>query len=113
MLAASDMAGKYDTPLDRQSAYEILTQRAAAAAEAAEQAEAQEDEMEAAQREYNSARRYTGTRVTRSTSRSARSDRSTAEEFGSAITQVVIKELKGTTGRRIVRGILGGLFKAR
>jgi len=25
----------------------------------------------------------------------------------------VIKELKGTTGRRIVRGILGGLFKGR
>ena len=113
MLAASDMAGKYDTPLDRQSAYEILTQRAAAAAEAAEQAEAQEDEMKAAQREYNSARRYTGTRVTRSTSRSVRVERSTAEEFGSALTQVVIKELKGTTGRRIVRGILGGLFKAR
>jgi len=27
--------------------------------------------------------------------------------------EVVMKELKGTTGRRIVRGILGGLFKAR
>jgi hypothetical protein len=25
----------------------------------------------------------------------------------------VIKELKGTTGRRIVRGILGSLFKGR
>jgi hypothetical protein len=24
-----------------------------------------------------------------------------------------MKELKGTTGRRIVRGILGGLFKGR
>ena len=110
LLAASDMAGKYDNPLDRQSAYEILAQRAADAAQAAAQAEAQEEEMEPAQREYNSARRYTGTRVTRSTSRSTRS---TAQEFGSALTQVVIKELKGTTGRRIVRGILGGLFKAR
>ena len=113
LLAASDMAGKYDNPLDRQSAYEILAQRAADAAQAAAQAEAQEEEMEPAQREYNSARRYTGTRVTRSTSRSTRSTRSTAQEFGSALTQVVIKELKGTTGRRIVRGILGGLFKAR
>ena len=113
LLAASDMAGKYDNPLDRQSACEILAQRAADAAQAAAQAEAQEEEMEPAQREYNSARRYTGTRVTRSTSRSTRSTRSTAQEFGSALTQVVIKELKGTTGRRIVRGILGGLFKAR
>ena len=33
------------------------------------------------------------------------------ESFGGAIAEVVMKELKGTTGRRIVRGILGGLFK--
>ena len=30
-----------------------------------------------------------------------------------AMTEAVIKELKGTTGRRIVRGILGSLFKGR
>ena len=35
------------------------------------------------------------------------------DTFGSAMTEAVIKELKGTTGRRIVRGILGGLFKGR
>ncbi|MEC7258418.1 MAG: helicase HerA-like domain-containing protein, partial [Pseudomonadota bacterium] len=110
ILAASDMAGKYDTPLDRRSAYEILTERAAKAAEAAEQAEAQEEQAEAAQREYSAGRRYSGTRVTRSTSRRMGGERDT---FGSAMTEAVIKELKGTTGRRIVRGILGGLFKGR
>ncbi len=110
ILAASDMAGKYDTPLDRRSAYEILTERAAKAAEAAEQAEAQEEQAEAAQREYSAGRRYSGTRVTRSTSRRMGAERDT---FGSAMTEAVIKELKGTTGRRIVRGILGGLFKGR
>ena len=61
-----------------------------------------------AAREYNAGRRYSGTRVTRSTSRKVNSD-----TFGSAISEAVIKELKGTTGRRIVRGILGGLFKGR
>ena len=35
------------------------------------------------------------------------------DTFGSAIGEAVIKELKGTTGRRLVRGILGGLFKGR
>ncbi|TMV13752.1 helicase HerA-like domain-containing protein [Arenibacterium halophilum] len=110
ILATSDMAGKYDTPLDRRSAYEILTERAAKAAEAAEQAEAQEEQAEAAQREYSAGRRYSGTRVTRSTSRRVGAERDT---FGSAMTEAVIKELKGTTGRRIVRGILGGLFKGR
>jgi hypothetical protein len=27
--------------------------------------------------------------------------------------EMVMKELTGTTGRRIVRGVLGGLFKGR
>ncbi|MCR9114189.1 MAG: DUF853 domain-containing protein, partial [Rhodobacteraceae bacterium] len=47
--------------------------------------------------------------VDRSSSRS----RKKSEGFGEAVLDVVVKELKGTTGRRIVRGILGGLFKGR
>lgn len=109
VLAASDMAGKYDTPLDRVSAFEILKQRAdTAAAEAAKSEEAAED-MEPMFREYNAGRRYTGTRVARSTSRRS----AKTESFGEALTKNVMKELSGTTGRRIVRGILGGLFKGR
>ena len=111
ILAQSDMAGKYDTPLDRHSAHEILAQRAAAAAQ---EAEASEEQAEAAAspmaREFNAARRYSGGRVSRSTSRSYGKPKDT---FGSALSEAVIKELKGTTGRRIVRGILGGLFKGR
>ena len=110
VLAASGMDTKYGTALDRKSAYEILADRAAKAAAEAEEAEARDEEAEAAIREYNAGRRYTGTRVTRSTSRPARD---AGDSFGGAIAQVVIKELKGTTGRRIVRGILGGLFKGR
>ena len=109
IMGASAMSGKYDAVLDRESAYEILAKRAAAAAAEAEQAEAQEEEMEPKLREFNTARRYEGKRVTRSSSRSSRKD----DSLTSAMTQAVIKELKGTTGRRIVRGILGGLFKGR
>ena len=108
ILAASDMAGKYDTTLDRQSAFEMLAARSEKAAQAAEEAEQEAEEAEPAVREYNAGRRYSGTRVTRSTSR-----RSSGDTFGSAMTEAVIKELKGTTGRRIVRGILGGLFRGR
>ena len=109
-LQHSDMAGKYDQTLDRHSAYEILAQRAAAAASAAEAAETQaEAAPEPMAREFNAARRFSGGRVSRSTSRSYRNQ----ETFGSALSEAVIKELKGTTGRRIVRGILGGLFKGR
>ena len=85
--------------------------------------EAQATTSEAEDREFRNARRYDGGRSPSSrgsgevTSRtrpttSSRSTRKT-ESFGDAISSVVIKELKGTTGRRIVRGILGGIFKAR
>ncbi|MEX0279948.1 MAG: helicase HerA-like domain-containing protein [Arenibacterium sp.] len=107
-LKRSDMAQKYDAALDRKSAYEILASRAEAAAKEAEAAETQAEEESPMAREYNAGRRYSGTRVTRSTSR-----RVSADTFGSAIGEAVIKELKGTTGRRLVRGILGGLFKGR
>ena len=35
------------------------------------------------------------------------------EDVGSALGQALVKELKGTTGRRIIRGVLGGFFKGR
>jgi hypothetical protein len=109
-MAASPMAGKYDERLDRNSAAEMLAKRAGDAAEAAEKAEAEEEQLEQEAREHQQGRRYTGREVERSTSRrSSKSDRS----WGGAIASVVAKELKGTTGRRIVRGILGGLFKGR
>ncbi len=106
-LAASPVRGKYDTRLDRESAHEILARRAAEAAAAAEAAEAEEEHATPAEREYRAGRRYTGTRVTRSTSR----PKAAEPDFGEAMGKMVMKELTGTTGRRIVRGILGGLFK--
>ena len=126
-MATSEMAGKYDTPLDRESAFEILrgrAEKAAAEAEATEaaiekaEAEATAAKTVAAQtpslREFKKARRYAGKATQTTTRRTTTSRRAPAGEgIGGAIANVVIKELKGTTGRRIVRGILGGLFKGR
>ena len=111
ILQASPMAAKYDTPVDRKSAFEILQARAEAAAKEAEAAEAEEiiEQQTPIEREYSSARRYSGSRVGRSTSRVVRKK----DTFATAMSEAVIKELKGTTGRRIVRGILGGLFRNR
>jgi DNA helicase HerA-like ATPase len=110
LMAASPMAGKYDARLDRESAAEMLAKRAGAAAQAAEKAEVEEEQLDAEEREHRQGRRYTGRDVERSTSRrSSKSD----DSWGGAIATVVAKELKGTTGRRIVRGILGGLFRGR
>ncbi len=109
-LQASPVAGKYDQAVDKKSAYEMLQARAAAAANEAEVVEEQAEELSAAEREFNAGRRFSGSRVSRSSSRGSRS---LSSQIGSAVSSAVIKELKGTTGRRIVRGILGGLFKGR
>ncbi len=110
VVATSHIAGKYEAKVDRNSAYEILKARADKAAQEAEAVEAREEDMSLAEREFSAARRYSGTRVSRSTSRQRYRK---PETIGSALQYAVIKELKGTTGRRIVRGILGGLFKGR
>ena len=109
LINASPLAGKYEELLDRKSAYEILAKRAADAAKEAEEAEAKEAELEAQEREFKQARRYSPGDQPRSSSRRSSKD----ESFGEAITRNVMKELTGTTGRRIVRGIFGSLFKGR
>lgn len=112
IIATSPIAGKYETKVDRISAYETLKARADTAAKEAEIAEQTEiEETDPARREYRTGRRYSGERVERSTSRPRR--RRKAESFGEAMAGVVLKELKGVTGRRIVRGIFGTLFKGR
>ncbi len=110
IMKASDMAGKYDTAADRESAFEMLNKRAEIAAKEAEAAEAAEAALEEKEREFKAGRRYDGGGMGRSTSR--RSSRSSGG-FGGALASVVAKELTGTSGRRLVRGILGSLFKGR
>ena len=56
------------------------------------------------QREFATARRYSGTRV-------GQSRRVGVKDVGSALGQALVKELKGTTGRHIIRGVLGGFFR--
>ncbi|MDX1743278.1 MAG: helicase HerA-like domain-containing protein, partial [Ruegeria sp.] len=109
VLAASPMQAKYGELKDRKSAFEILQARADQAAQAAAEAEENEEKQTMAEREFATARRYSGSRVGRSSSRVVRQK----DTFASAMGEAVIKELKGTTGRRIVRGILGGLFRAK
>jgi DNA helicase HerA-like ATPase len=111
VMGGSPIAGKYDLRLDRTSAYEMLKAKAEEAAKAAEETEREEEELELREREFRAARRYSGSRVSRSRSRSMRIRKD--DSFGEAMGKMVMKELTGTTGRRIVRGILGGLFKAR
>jgi len=108
-LAATGLGAKYDTAVDRDSAYERLQARAETAAKAAADAEAEEEKMKAELRELKQARRYDGKTVGRSTStRSSRSD-SLATTFGKSLA----RQLGTKSGQALVRGILGSLFKSR
>ena len=108
-LAATGLSAKYDTAVDRDSAYERLQARAEIAAKAAAEAEAEEEKMKTELRDLKQARRYDGKTVGRSTARrSSRSD-SLATTFGKSLA----RQLGTKSGQALVRGILGSLFKAR
>jgi DNA helicase HerA-like ATPase len=126
LIAASPIAGKYEAMVDRESAFEILQARAEAAARDAEEAERAEEEAEsAAEREYRTGRRYSGTRVGRSSARVTRPEREEREErprrsssrrsdsVGTAFAKSFARQIGTQTGRAVVRGILGGLFRGR
>lgn len=107
-MAGSAMAGKYDIRLDRESAAEILVRRAADAAAAAKETDAESRSGDPAKREHTQARRY-GAGVVPSRGSPARR----RETVGGALTSALVRELNGATGRRLVRGLLGGLFRGR
>ncbi|MCC7319773.1 MAG: DUF853 family protein [Rubellimicrobium sp.] len=134
IIAASPMRGKYETPLNRESAQEILAARAAAAAVAADPG--RDDGTAAAADGFTRARRFGGpasngpasngpasngpaSNGQASNGQGARAGKPARRRperdggLGDALASAVVKELRGTTGRRIVRGLFGTLFRSR
>ncbi len=87
-IASDPIAGLYDTPQDRESAYEILEARAARAAEAAQQAET----ATGARARREPARRSSGRRRSSATERLVGS---------------VLRQASRTVVRELVRGLFG------
>jgi uncharacterized protein len=100
-LAASPLAGRYDTAENRDSASEILAARAEAAAKEADLAE----EM---LRQAEARKTGTGTHARRyeAPSRSGPS-------IGEDLARTVVRQLNTRQGQKLVRGILGSLFRGR
>ncbi|MEO0363808.1 MAG: helicase HerA-like domain-containing protein, partial [Pseudomonadota bacterium] len=136
-MARSPVAGLYDEVVDRESAYEMLQKAAAEAAAEAERAAAPEpddgswDDFKRRQDAgrgdygyrgedeppswrdddgYRKARRYrpAAEPKRRSTRRSSRSD-----GIGEALVKQVVRTAGSQITRRLVRGVLGGLFRGR
>ena len=118
VMAASPVAGKYDTVLDRESAFEMLRARADAAAREVAQAEAQggasrdAGEPSGDDDGYTRARRYDG--GARDEARpKARSSSSRSDSVGEAFAKSFARQLGSRSGQALVRGILGSLFRSR
>ncbi len=110
IMATSDLAQKYAQSVDRESAFEVLSARAEAAADEAARAEAAEEEADPREQVYKAGRRYTGGRVSRSTSR-PRSRR--GDSVGEAFAKSMARSIGTRAGKALVRGVLGGLFRGR
>jgi uncharacterized protein len=112
VTAASPVAGKYETVLDRESAYEKLRARSDAAAREAEAAETEAARKAAEDREFERARRYDGQGYdTPKPKRSAAGGRS--DSVGTAFAKSFARQLGTRSGQALVRGILGSIFGKR
>ncbi|MFV0301836.1 MAG: helicase HerA-like domain-containing protein [Paracoccus sp. (in: a-proteobacteria)] len=120
VMAGSPMGMKYDKPVNRESAQELLAKRAEEAARESADAGAagNDDDLWKMDRELKQARRYnpgiqikqgsTRSGSSGSGSRSSRSD-SIAEVFGKSLA----RQLGTKSGQALVRGVLGSLFRGR
>jgi DNA helicase HerA-like ATPase len=109
LMAASAMAAKYDQPLDRASAYELLRARTQTSTERAQASPPSGDQGGG---EFNKARRYgggtTGPGTTTPTIRTSRTD-----SIGDAFAKSFARQLGTKSGQAVVRGILGSIFGKR
>ncbi|GLQ34435.1 hypothetical protein GCM10007939_07180 [Amylibacter marinus] len=106
VIAASPVAGLYEAEVDRESAYEVLSKRAKQAAEVAAKAEAEEEALEERERIFKQARKYDGYQK-----KTTRRSRSNSDSLLTTMGKTGIKYLGTRAGQKMVRGILGGLFK--
>ena len=134
VMQDSPLFGIYEEKIDRNSAFEMLNKRAEA--KAAEEAEIEEQKGRAKGRgrrkaggdyrgddlapmwqtegQFNSGRRYTAnTPQPRKTQATAKRKTSNRQSVGEAIVKSFARSMSSQIGRRVARGVLGGLFSGR
>ena len=100
--SASPVATNYDKSIDRQSAYEILTQRTERRMQEEEQARQEEERLAETERATKGARRSSARKGGRSSRR---------QSVGEALAKSAARSIGTSLGRQIVRGILGAILK--
>ena len=109
IITASDLKDKYTETIDRESAYEKLEAKAEASEEAAEKA-AEKAEVEAKKEKADAAKKKTSSRKTSTRRRSGRRKKSAGQMLGHEA-KLIARQLVRSQGRRILRGLLGGLMR--
>lgn len=116
-IAASPIAGRYETAVDRHSAYEALAARAEEAAQAAPADAAPwqitTDAPPAQSRRYSAGRRYTGKAPAPSPEPKRKRAARRGDDIATAFAKSAMRSMGSSLGRRVARGILGSLFKGR
>jgi DNA helicase HerA-like ATPase len=105
-MATSPVAGRYDTALDPESAFELLAKRAEEAGKAAAAKQSATEMAEQMLREAQAKKPSTTAAPRARTSRAQPS-------LGAEIARTVVKQLGTRQGQQLVRGILGGLFRSK
>lgn len=112
VMANSPVGSTYDQEIDRESAYEIITKRNEQAAQAAAQVEQQEAEEKArvvAEKEAAKAERANRPAARRGDNPMEAMMKSAMRSAGSQIGREITKNVGG----KLLRGILGSIFKGR
>jgi DNA helicase HerA-like ATPase len=108
VMAGSPVRGKYDTVLDRDSAYEKLSAKAEAAARDAAAADEQATEEK---REFDRARRYDGQGY--GDEKPKRTGGGRSDSISTTLIKTGIRYVGSRSGQSAIRGILGSIFGKR
>ncbi len=98
LMANSLVAGVYDKPVDRESAFELLAARATEKAQAQAAAQAEADAAKAAKEQEKAARA------------AARAPDTLVESITKSVARSASSSIGRQIGNSIVRGVLGGIF---
>ncbi len=113
LMASSIVAGVYDTEVDRESAFELLQNKVAERQQQAAQAEvdkAQAKEQEALAKQQAREQERIAREQQKEAERSAKQRDKLIQDTVGTFAKSAARSLGGSTGQKIVRGLLGSLF---
>jgi len=116
IIAASDLKDKYTETIDRESAYEILEEKSVAREEEIEKTQAEKEKNEAKAKKDAAAKKAAAKKAKEKAAAKKKksSSRRRKKSAGGVLkheAKLMARQLVRSQGRRILRGVLGGLMR--